>query len=425
MKRIFGLAAITGISAIASRGTLFVGALIYARYLNPADFGSYSLIQTTALLFTTFFALNLGQMATKLVAENMAGEKKKLGGAITISYSVGLGFSIVLGVLLVTVSFPLAKHVIGNEAQWTMVAASALLVFTGTLTSIQNGVALGMQKVKAQALINIVTAPFLVALFFFSARFERVDYALYSYIAAQVLICTGQQIFLSMSMKELGVRLSIKEVAKSDWKIVKTYGLPSSIAGLLTLPSQWIAMVFLARMESGPSELGIFSYANQFRAIAMFAIGILANATLPHLTLLYKEKRNQDYQSQMNNALLVGVLLVMMMGVFMYPLSPYLIEILAPRYAAAHLPLVVLIFSCVPVVVTAVYMRSSSARGNASEMVKTNAVFSIVLIVLAYSLRSMGALGISIAFLVAATFQAFAAYFFETKKIKAYFLGAV
>ncbi|MGO4779948.1 oligosaccharide flippase family protein, partial [Lysobacter sp. 2RAB21] len=118
---------------MASRGAIFAGVLLVAGLLGPQAFGQFTLIQTTALLFTTFCALSLGQMATKIVAEALQGSRERMAVAWSVSYGSAFLISLVFAVAIVALS-PLVARYVGHDPTLTPVyASSSLLVLAGFL----------------------------------------------------------------------------------------------------------------------------------------------------------------------------------------------------------------------------------------------------------------------------------------------------
>lgn len=407
MRRLITTASLSALSAMASRGAVFAGILFTAHSLGPTAFGQFTLIQTTALLFTTFCALSLGQMATKIVAEAAATDPRRIATALTVSYGSALFASLLFAALLLGLSYPLAVKVGGSTDLVAVYAASALLVLTGFLTAIQNGVALALHKVKEQALANLLSAPLVFLAIVLAALRRDIAWAIYGYIAAQIVIVLGQEHALRRYRREQGHTLSLRATERSDWTVLWKLGLPSSVSGLLTMPSIWLSMVMLSSSAGGATSLGNFSLGNQARSILMFGMGVVANATLPLLSAALARGDKHEANTALRHSILLLVTATAAIAALAAVVAPPLIHRFAPAYAGAIVPLQWLLLSTVAMAPTTILMRKATADGRPGVLFAGNAVFSAALLgasVLALYLHG-GATGLAIAYVVATTAQ--------------------
>jgi len=420
LKRLLRTASASAVSALLTRGAQLITAILYARHLSTTEFGIYGIIQTTALLFTTFFALNLGQMSTKLVVEASTTGIAPLEKAVLLSYKAGIAFSLPLFVALLFLSSPASLITTGTSNHWNLFAWAALLIPIGTAISIQNGIALGLGILRTQVTINLIAAPIIIAMGYLAAQENELSIAVYAFIGGQILIAIVQQIAINQTLSTRSIAPISQLKEKLDWTPITKYGIPSTIAGLLTMPSNWIAMVILANSSNGTHELGLFSYANQFKAIAYFAIGVLANAAIPQLAKFYTSNNYNSYKKLLSISTFSLVLALTIVTLGTAQGGNYIIQAITPLYASAHVPLVILLASCIPTAITSLLMRSGSARGSAREMLSANLVFSAALIASAIILQDHGAIGLTIAFLIGSLLQACVLIYKESQSLRAW-----
>ncbi|SDY52539.1 Membrane protein involved in the export of O-antigen and teichoic acid [Lysobacter sp. yr284] len=408
MRRLIGTASLSAVSAMASRGALFAGVLAAAHYLGPAAFGQFTLIQTTALLFTTFCALSLGQMATKIVAEAVArGDGGRVSAALTVSYGSALLASLVFAALLLACAYPLAVRLGGSADLAVVYASSSLLVLTGFVGAIQNGVALALHKVKQQAAANLLTAPVVFAIMWAAATRRDIGWAMYGAIAAQWLIVIGQERVLRRYRREHAEPLAWSKTTREDWAVVWRLGLPSSLSGLLTMPAIWLSMAMLAHSARGDAELGHFALGNQARSILLFGMGVVANAALPMLSAAIVRGAREEAASTLRQSIALLVVVTACLAGVLGMAAPLAVARFAPAYAEAVVPLQWLLLSAVATAPTTILMRKATADGRPAVMLLGNAAFAASLIgaaALALKLGA-GATGVAIAYAVASTVQ--------------------
>ncbi|MBX9400292.1 oligosaccharide flippase family protein [Lysobacter sp. BMK333-48F3] len=407
IRRLITTASLSAISAMASRGAIFAGVLLIAYFLGPEAFGQFTLIQTTALLFTTFCALSLGQMATKIVAEAVDGPRERLQVALSVSYGSALLIALGFAVLIVALS-PLLSRQVGHTAALTPVYASAsILVLAGFVTAIQNGVALALHRVKEQAYANIASAPIAFAIMVLAAMRHDLHWAVYGYIASQAVIAIGQERSLRRYRREHGLRLSWRATRREDWAVLWKLGLPSSLAGLLTVPAMWIVMVMLSHTADGAVDLGNFALGNQARSILLFGIGVVANAALPMLSAALARGDRDSASTVLRHSMLLLIAVTGGIALFAGFAAPPLIHAFAPDYAGSTQPLQWLLASVVATAPTTILMRKATADGRPGILLAGNAVFCIVLLAAAaVALRLHGgATGLAQAYFVASILQ--------------------
>lgn len=407
IRRLITTASLSAVSAMASRGALFAGVLATAHYLGPTAFGQFTLIQTTALLFTTFCALSLGQMATKIVAEAVAQDHSRVSAALTVSYGSALLASLLFSALLLACSYPLAVKVGGSAELTGVYAASSLLVLTGFLGAVQNGVALALHKVKQQAIANIVTAPLVFAIMVLAALQRDITWAIWGSIAAQWLIVLGQERVLRRYRREHGEPLAWSSTQRGDWSVVWRLGLPSSVSGLLTMPSIWLSMAMLSHSANGATQLGNFAVGNQARSILLFGMGVVANATLPLLSSAIVRGARAETSTTLRHSIALLVVTTAAIAGVLAMLVPLLIARYAPIYAHAVEPLQWLLLSAVATAPTTILMRKATADGRPSVLLAGNAVFSLALLGATSVALQMhtGATGVAIAYVIASCLQ--------------------
>ncbi|MEH6415949.1 oligosaccharide flippase family protein [Pseudomonas sp. CGJS7] len=420
MRRLITTASLSAISAMASRGAIFAGVLLVAYFLGPQAFGQFTLIQTTALLFTTFCALSLGQMATKIVAEAMQASRERQAVAWSVSYGSAMLIGLAFAVLIVAAS-PLVARQVGHSAALTPVyASSCLLVLAGFLTAIQNGVALAVGRVKEQAWANLLSAPFAFAIMVLAAFQRDLHWAMYGYIASQAVIAIGQERSLRRYRREHGLRLSLRNTTRADWTVLWRLGLPSSLAGLLTVPAMWLVMVMLSHTANGAVDLGNFALGNQARSILLFGIGVVANAALPMLSSALAQGDRDGASTVLRHSM--ALLLVVTGGVAVLAAlaaSP-LIHALAPAYAGSVQPLQWLLASVVATAPTTILMRKATADGRPSVLLGGNAVFCVSLLATAAVALYLhgGATGLAFAYFVASVLQLLTFVLFNRNELR-------
>lgn len=416
LRQLTATAALSAISAVLSRGVTFLGLLIAAHALGPESFGQLALIQTTALLFTTFCALSLGQVAIKIVSEAMQRDVNEVSRTCSVAYGAAIAISTVLAIVVVMLSPLLAIHVGGSGALTSAYAVSALLIVTGCVGAVQNGIALATGRIRSFAKANLVSAPVALGAMLVAILHGEFYSILIGYIAAQSVFVISQEVTLTRHRKTSGSRLVLSRLTASDWAPIWKIGLPSSLAGLMTLPVTWLVMVMLAKGQNGAIELGNFALGNQVKAILMFGIGVVANAALARMSLdgAGATDGGQLQESVVRKSIALVAVATAAGSIVIALLATEFLPAVYPEYAGAMTPLVLLMVSVVLTAPTAVLMRWAVAIGRPVQLIVANGSFAVVLLVGGWhSVQSeQGAAGVASAFILASGAQLLAMMWF-------------
>lgn len=407
LRRLLTTASLSAVSAIMSRGVIFLGVLCFAYKLGPENYGHFSLIQATALLFTTFCALSLGQMATKIVAEAVEVDPASASGAWSVSYGSALLLSLPL-ILAVALSGDWLAVYVGGTAELALpYATSSLLVLSGFLGSVQNGVFLAIQKTKSQAKANICVAPFAFGVIVLAAIQRDLFLAVVGYAAAQIAFICAQECVLMRYRKRSGVRLSLRQTTWKDWTILWRLGIPSSVAGLFVVVATWLSMVMLSRSPDGVIAVGEFSLGNQARMILLFGVGVVANAALPMLASARIGGQHEKTKAIVRQSIVLLVLATAGAASVIAAIAFVLIPEWLPAYPKSIVPLGWLLASVVVMAPTAVFMRKATSDQRPRVLLIGNAVYSSVLLISAVisTRQAAGASGLAFAYFIAATAQ--------------------
>lgn len=395
---------------------MFLGALLFAYTLGPENYGHFSLIQVTALLFTTFCALSLGQMSTKIVAEALAAPKGQLACAFSVAYGSAFALSLPLVVLIALLGKWLAITVGGTEQLALPYIASSVLVFAGFLVSVQNGILLAINKTKAQALINACAAPVALSILAIAAIQNNLLAAIIGYGVSQLIFVAAQEFVLWRYRVTAEISLSLHATTAADWSVLWKLGIPSSIAGLFSVIATWISLVLLSESIDGISAVGHFSLGNQARMMVLFGVGVVANAALPLLASAGVEKNHDQSRAVTTQSTIVVTVTAATVAVLLTIGAFALVPIFLPDYIESLLPLAWLLGSVVIMAPTSIMMRKATANFRPRILLVGNMVYALVLVATAATaIRSgFGATGLAVAYFVAATIQ-LAAYCFLNK----------
>ena len=117
------------LTAMISRGGVLIFTIILARFLMPANYGIYSLVLATSMVFYTFADLGLSQTLARYISHSLVKDKKKIPSYYQYLLKTKFIFAAVVSILLLLLAYPLSIFVYKNEALFLPFLISALYIF--------------------------------------------------------------------------------------------------------------------------------------------------------------------------------------------------------------------------------------------------------------------------------------------------------
>lgn len=383
--------------SILSRGVLFLAWILVARILGKEHYGEYGLIRNTVLMFATFAGAGMGQAATKFVAEFINKDKKK---AERIAALVVILTFITAVVVFIAALF-LAPLIADNtmHAPWLAndFRVAAFILLFSTINSVQIGILEGLGLFKKVAFINSINAVVSFPIFVVGAYWGGVLGSVIAYGLSIVVIClmSGWQIGIQ---KRLGfLRLNYKEAWK-ERKLIYVFILPAILSGIAVMPLKWVADVMLAN-NSGFGELGTFSAA---LTINMIILGIAATFNSPFLTIIARYKGKNNMRVEKLNVFgpwFIGIIMTLPFLCF-----PQLGGLLFGKEYDGVLFRTTFVYILLFTIIL-MYKQGLSRILVIYNLqwfgLLSNILWGVIIIVMFLQLKSMGAIGLSISYLIA------------------------
>lgn len=295
---------------VFSKGVSFVGTIIIIRIIGRESFGEFGLLNTTISMFGMFTAFSISQTATKYIAQYKSSDKEKVGKIIGLSFI----FSSIVGGLIVALILLFSEYIAVNSLGAPHLKGSLQLMsiglLFGSLNGVQNGIIYGLEAFKQNTFLGIflgilLTLVKIVLTYFFGFFGAIVGITLEPLIT---FLFTFPVVRKLLRRQQLAV--SFQGIWK-EAKILYTYSLPTTLTGIINLPSQWYVMTLLAKEDNGFFELAGYNAALQWFNVLIFIPYIIMSAFLPVFSELIQEKRYAKVNQVLVNT---GML---MMGIFL------------------------------------------------------------------------------------------------------------
>ncbi|WP_407356690.1 oligosaccharide flippase family protein [Methanolobus sp. WCC5] len=398
-------------SIIVVRILTILTSVIVARFLGPASLGILSIFQNIHGIFGTLTQTTISTGTTKFVAEYKAKNKDKLSDFLsTILISV-LFMSVSISIIYFLMSDYIANNIYGEPLIALLIKLSSITLLVGSLTSFQNSILQGMQKIKKIAIIGAVNSTFtLILTYFFVLKMSIVGVIIASIICALVMFF----IYTPILYKELrSDTIHIKKYFHIEYfKQILNYSFPLFIGGLILRPARLYGQTALALSQSFV-EVGYFRIA--FGLYSMFSY-LPAAISIPLLPLISEININEDNKhtriySQILRIVIISILPVCVLSILFS--KQIIIFIYGKEYIEATVVTQVLLLSAFLGSISSVIENLFLGSGNTWQIFYINVYMAITFVVSSYFLVPMyGVTGLGFAwFLVDLTLLPIFIYF--------------
>ena len=335
--------------------------VIIARLLAREQFGTLSLIQTTASTFGVFAGLGLALTTTKYVAALRTTEPQRTGRIIAVAWVISVLLSASLAILLLL----LARHLSGalqNPALFHQLLIAAASVFFNSINGTQLGILAGFEDFKGIARSNLskglcsaaLAAPLIIVFGLTGANWTLTLSAL--------CVCVATQVNVRAACKRHGIQPRLRR-SGSELPELLSFSVQSFLGAVAITPVTWLASVILSRQPNGYAALAIYSAAEKWYALILFVPVAAARSTLPLLANAFGTGNLTRFTALLKATLVFNVVGTSLGGLLVAAASPLLMRLYGIQYAAGWPTLALLAFSTVPAALNTILGQPLVAAG--------------------------------------------------------------
>ncbi|QIE58262.1 oligosaccharide flippase family protein [Rasiella rasia] len=266
--------------SVMAKGLTALAYLVLARILTVNAYGEYGMVKSTIDNFLIFATMGVGLTATKYISELKDENKQKASSILGASIVAVTLLSSVVFLVLILFSNSLATSVLGNEAlRLPLILAGGVLLFI-SVNGVVGGALLGLQSYRSMSVINSVQGVLLFVFLCLGGYFYGMVGAVAGNLVAMILMCLISWYILRSTLKEIGMKISLKNLKESLRSIYK-FAIPASLGMLVVAPTIWILNTMLVNTPDGYTQLGVYTAVLIFSLAIRTVNGSLSNALLP------------------------------------------------------------------------------------------------------------------------------------------------
>lgn len=386
-------------TALAKLIVLIAG-IVCARILGQNDFGEFSMVRSTVMVFSVVGLSGLGITATKYISEFKAETPERIPSIYILTNVFSIGLGIFISVLIVVLAPIIATETLNSpylthDLQW-----GGILLFFTVLNGVQGGILGGFEDFKSSALNTLYGSIAESILMCIGAYYYGVSGAIIGYGIGYIVIYFCNKASIKKILNLYQIEIKLNKFVKSDLKIIYNFSLPAALSTILAAPVFWLIKSMLVR-HNGYDQLSIYEAADQWRIIILFIPTAISNVVLPILSGLVGKEEHKFWKVLKLNILLNSSI-ALIITVLVCLLGNWILNLYGPGFDNIR-TLIILCSSTVFSAASTVIGLSISSRNKMWTGFAFNCGWALITILLSYIFinNELGSEGIALAVLCA------------------------
>lgn len=256
-----------------NRITLVLVTIPVARLLGKDDYGLYSLVAGTLMVFATFGASGFGALGNRYIAELKFKDPERVSRIISLCIVTVLVFgSITFSVMFFSADW-IATRLCDDPEIAPLFRLAAIGLYGIALNGLSKGVLGGFRAFSTQTIsqaFGVISAPLLIGMGCF---FYGLDGAVGGFAINHAAMGLFTTLLAYRVMRRFDLSLDLPGSLK-ELTLLRTFWLPAMLGGAVVVPATWWLQVILKNQPDGDLLLGTCAAAIQFR----LAMGIIPMA---------------------------------------------------------------------------------------------------------------------------------------------------
>ncbi|ATR78813.1 oligosaccharide flippase family protein [Moraxella osloensis] len=402
---------------IVSKLVLLVATILMTNYLSKEEYGQFGIIKSTILMFVMFASMELGITATKYVSQYKNSNRLKVENIVGLSNLFSIIVSFILAITVYFFASNIANQI--NAPNLTKeIQISSFILFFASLNGVQAGILAGLERFKELSINTTIAGLFSSICLIIASKF---------YSLSEIVIAFGLNYVLLFILNFLTLRkffynsYSVKLFSLNNFNelgVIWRFSFPAILAGLMVSPVTWICNYLLVNQVNGYHEMANFDIANQWRNTILFIPSALSQIVLPLLSSSIEDQKN--YKKIFNINLKINFYLGSGLALLFTILSPLIIKLYGENYQNALLPMVIMFITTAIITVNNVIGQAIASQDKMWLGFIVNSIWATSLIFFTYvtiNIYNMGALGLSISFLVSYIIHTFIQFMLVRNKL--------
>lgn len=392
--------------SVLSRALFLVAGITIAHILSKEEYGEFGIIRSTTNMFIILATMGLGITTSKYISEFRGSNPSKAG---SVYYTTTL-FSIVLALIISAVVFVSAPYIASESFNAphlvTEIRCGIILLFFCTINAPQVGALLGLEEFKLLSFNTLVYGVFDFFFIVIGAYYWGVEGAICGLGLSYFVFWLINMRQSRKRMNVLGMSCLRNRLSREDFSFLWKFSFPAALSSMLVLPVFWYVKTLLVK-ANGFVEMASFDVADQWRIFILFIPDALSKIVLPILSNVNNEGNRLQYK----RVLLANIILNMSVTLFLVLFVFFLGEHILHLYGTNFNDTTTLFFLSISTLFASIATVVGQAIASKSKMWHSfvfNLIWAIMLVLFSnqFISQNMGAIGLSLSFLLSYVFHA-------------------
>jgi O-antigen/teichoic acid export membrane protein len=323
---------------------VFVSTTMLARFLGPAEYGTYSAALGLAMLLATMAPLGTDRILSQTLARTIKNDSSNPQGSTTDDSAKAIAVAyrctiMSIGVLLtVLMAFVLFGTLTGMSSAWNATALSAAVILVPlTLSYLRQWIAMPIVGTSRAMLVEQTLLPSAVILV---VVISKISGWRFSALSIAAIYGTGSALIFAGSislgrLRELhAVALKLASgVTRDDVSSMIRRGLPLVAVSIGAVASQSTLPMAIAA-GSGFENAACFALAMPYATLPAVPLGVLGLSLIPQCARLHATGEISQANHCVRSAATLTFWSAFVIALGIWLISPHLTQILGPQYHA-------------------------------------------------------------------------------------------
>jgi O-antigen/teichoic acid export membrane protein len=277
------------VAALAGSGIGAIASIITARLLGRTILGELTMLRVTATLFDAIAVMGLALTANKYVPELRRRDPAACSRVIGLLFMAVVGSGLMAAAIMVLAAPVIAQQVMNAPHLTDYVRFASIVLPLQAINVVQTGVLVGFEAFARVSGVVLVTSVVAAVLGVAGVAAGGLPGAVAAWIISTGITCLACRIALRKQYRAHNLWPDYRN-AWREYRVLVSFSLPTTLAGLIYTPAVWIVNAQLAR--SGPSgygELGIYNACAQWHTLLRFLPAQLLAAAIPIMSSLHRD----------------------------------------------------------------------------------------------------------------------------------------
>lgn len=349
------------LAALSLQGSVLVSFIFVARILGLSAFGAYSILVTTVMTVAAIAQGGSGLVASKYVGESLDSNLPRVARVLRMCRNFTLASGAAAAAIMLAAAGLLSRDLLARPELELHVRLVSLAALFQVLVSYQWGALQGFGAFRRLSRGGVFTGVSHVVLNTAGAWFGGLEGALIGLVAASGVRLAVFGLLLRSVRREHGVPTP-NRLQPEEWRMIWAFAVPAGLAGLVTMPCQWLVTILVAKHPNGLAAVALLTAAQQVRMAVLQLPSLLNGVSFSMLSRLKGLDDRGNYRAVFWTGLWMNLLFSTVSVLLLGLSATQVLQFFGDAFAEGHWTLVLLLVAVIPeLLATTLYQLVQSA----------------------------------------------------------------